>query len=388
MKVLYDYQAFELQKFGGISRYFYELLRRFGPGGGVAWSLPVRYSENEYLALLDGYAGQLMKAPDDYHNFLDGREFKGKWRLYRLRNALFPGRDLSRYNQRLSVGALQRGDFKVFHPTYYDAYFLRHLAGKPFVLTVHDLIHEKYPEYFAHSPANRHISRCKGELIRRAAKIIAISEHTKKDLLELYPVDERKIVTICHGAGEAAPPAPALDALPGRYLLYVGGRAMYKNFTLFIQSVVPLLQREPDLYVVCTGEAFREPELRLFEALRIREKLIHQPAYESVIGRLYRHAVAFVFPSLYEGFGLPVLEAFSYGCPVVLSRSSSLPEVGGPAAVYFDPQAPDDILDAVTRVVADNRLREALIQRGYEQLRQFSWNRTAAETLNVYQSLA
>jgi glycosyltransferase involved in cell wall biosynthesis len=162
---------------------------------------------------------------------------------------------------------------------------------------------------------------------------------------------------------------------------------MYKNFSFFLRAVLPLLHQEKDLFVVCTGESFRESEIRLFGELGIRERLVHQRAHEAVISQLYSRAAAFVFPSLYEGFGLPVLEAFTHGCPAVLSHASSLPEVGGAAAVYFDPHDLDAILDAVTRVVTDHRLREELIGKGYQQLQQFSWQTTADQTAEVYQSL-
>ncbi len=391
MKVLYDYQAFELQKFGGISRYFCELFQRFAGSESVAWELPIRYSENQYLAMLPRYAGNVMPVPDSYRDFLEGLDFKGKWRLYNLRNRLFPWTDGASYNQRLSAGALQKGDFAVFHPTYYDDYFLRYLGKRPFVLTVHDLIHEKYPAYYAHSALNVRITRCKRTLVERAAAIIAVSENTKKDVIDFYGVDEKKIVTIYHGAPEAVQSFPAVSprpALPNRYLLYVGGRSLYKNFNFFIQAVQPLLEREKDLCIVCTGEAFSAEESKLFGALRIAGRIIHCPADEATLAQLYRHALAFVFPSLYEGFGLPVLEAFSLGCPAVLSRSSSLPEVGGEAAVYFDPHDAAAMREAVAGVIAGHRLRAELIEKGYRQLRQFSWQSTAAQTLKVYESLA
>ncbi|RYF70976.1 MAG: glycosyltransferase family 1 protein, partial [Cytophagaceae bacterium] len=177
--------------------------------------------------------------------------------------------------------------------------------------------------------------------------------------------------------------------LEAPYLLYVGKRGLYKNFDGFFRAIQPVLHRHPDLHLICAGGgAFNQAEQALFYASGLANRVHYRPANDTSLIALYRHARAFVFPSLNEGFGIPVLEAYSSGCPVVLSNRSSLPEVGGDAALYFDPEDDDSIADAVERVLTDNALHAALSQKGTERLRNFSCDKTAQQTLEVYKSLS
>lgn len=168
----------------------------------------------------------------------------------------------------------------------------------------------------------------------------------------------------------------------------MGKRELYKNFTGFFRAIQPLLHRHPDLHLVCAGGgAFSADEQSLFQASGLGHRVQYQPINDGILYGLYQHAQAFVFPSLNEGFGIPVLEAFGAGCPVVLSERSSLPEVAGEAAVYFDPENDESIADAIERVVTSESLRDQLRQSGRERLTLFSLDKTARQTFDVYKQL-
>jgi glycosyltransferase involved in cell wall biosynthesis len=254
------------------------------------------------------------------------------------------------------------------------------------------MIHELFPEMF--SSADR-TSYWKRELVLKAARIIAISNSTRDDLVRYYGIAEEKVAVTHLGPprfpdGERSGSSPA-----GKYILYVGNRdkpfplkERYKNFDFFVESLLPLFREQQDLRLVCAGGGtFNSQERRLFAERGIGGKVLYDPASGGVPADLYRKATLFVLPSLYEGFGLPVLEAFSCGCPVAVSRTSALPEVAGDAALYFDPRNADSIREAVRRVFEDGALREHLRSEGFKQMRNFSWRKTAEETKAVYESV-
>jgi glycosyltransferase involved in cell wall biosynthesis len=167
----------------------------------------------------------------------------------------------------------------------------------------------------------------------------------------------------------------------------VGGRGIYKNFYPFLKAILPLFQIDKDLYIVCTGDKFSKDESLILDSYQISNRVIHIAAHDELLSVLYSKAIAFVFPSLYEGFGLPVLESFSCGCPVVLSNTSSLPEVGGDAVLYFDPLDASLMLEVVAEIVTNESLRKELTIKGYEQLKKFSWDTMANQTLALYKKV-
>lgn len=371
MKVLFDSQIFSAQQYGGISRYFCMLMGQLD-GKGVESHLPAMYTSNVYLHDLAARNPKMFRHTN-IRNLYVSRIFQ-RYAYYR--------------NGKENVRALSRGDFDVFHPTYYNPYFLAHLGCRPFVLTVYDMIHEIFPEYF---PRDDSVAAWKQQLLDHASRVIAISANTKKDLLKFYDVDEKKIEVIYLGNSllNAGQSVPSTDRhLLEKYLLYVGDRSPYKNFSLFAESVAPLLKTDPGLRLVCVGGGpFSDPEQVFFRHHGIGGKVEYRQANDAELASLYRGARAFVYPSLYEGFGIPVLEAFSCDCPTVLSNTSSLPEIAGDAAVYFDPKEAVSIRDAVSRVIYDEVLREKMIAVGRERLARFSWEKCADETASVYGSL-
>lgn len=391
MKILFDHQIFEFQQFGGISRYFFELIAHLNSDKDVEWELPVSYTDNEYLRSVPAFSNRILpkgEKIDHYKKFLWGTDFRGKGMLYRIKKKVvpepLPDRE-SEINKLNTIEKLKEGNFDVFHPTYYDDYFLEHVEKKPFVLTVYDLIHQIFPEFGLYEKMDKN-----KDLLQKASKIIAISESTKSDLINIFNIDERKIV-VTHLASSLRVNGAEVgedfkNKVPFRYLLFVGGREGYKNFMFFAQ-VVAALTEEKDLCVVCTGSPFNEKEQYLFNKTGITKRMYHTYVDDRELSYLYRNAAAFVFPSMYEGFGLPVLEAFSCGCPVLVSNTSSLTEVGEDAVIYFDPKNPASMIRAIKQILTNKELRIQNISKGYEQVKKFSWQKTADETKNVYREI-
>lgn len=383
MRILYDHQIFDMQRFGGISRYFCSLIRHLQDATDVALSLPVRFSDNRHLS----EAGvSVTSATRDFDAFLLGASFRGKWRLYQLLNLLSPLRDPARANRLGQIRSLKRGEFDVFHPTYYDGYFLRSLGPRPFVVTVYDMIHERFPQLFHKKDRT---AAQKLELVNRAAHVICISEATRRDLIDILGTPASKISVVHLGppAGVNLPRKP-LAQLPGDYFLYVGTRWPYKNFPFLLEAVRPLLLGRDRLRLVCVGRPFDEHETGLLQRHGLLSRVEANQVPEDQLADLYRGAVCHIIPSLYEGFGLTVLEAFAYDCPVACSNSGSLPEVAGDAASYFDPTDLRDARRAIERIVEDSKFAAALRLAGRRRTEQFSWLATAQATLEVYRRVA
>ena len=258
------------------------------------------------------------------------------------------------------------------------------------MVTVYDMIHERFPQYFKSGDQTQ---MWKKHLIENAGAVIAISENTRQDIVKFTGADPDRIHVIYlgnpfeHGSAQIDTcPAPPVFEKP--YLLFVGGRPAYKNFDLFIESVAGMLRDHEELHVVCAGWLpFSSREKNVFEDLNIFHKVHHIKINDTILKNLYQNARAFVFPSLYEGFGLPVLEAFSCNCPAILSNTSSLPEIGGDGAAYFDPNDQESIRSTVEQVLYNERYRQDLIQKGSERLKLFSWEKTAVLTKKVYTGL-
>ena len=359
IRVLMDHQTFEKQRFGGISRYFYELASRMK---NVETVIPLRFSVNQYLAG-SGLA--------DFH-------IPPVW-FYKMMKAHF-----KRFNLRHVQKVLETTDFDVFHPTYYDPYFLPLMGNRNFVLTIHDMTHERFPQYF--SPRDK-TPEHKRLLAERATRIIAISENTKRDIVDLLHVNPEKIDVIYHG--HDAPTVPLQDhktlGLPEKYLLYVGERRGYKNFGSTLKAFCQIRQTHPEIHLVLTGKKLSKNERNDMKTLGV-SAFVHcfSDVNDHRLAQLYRHAVAFVYPSYYEGFGIPILEAWAQKCPVALAKASCFPEVAEDAAVYFEPENVEEQAEVLLQLIENKELTEKLISRGVERLQLFSWENTARLTEETY----
>lgn len=360
MELLVDDQIFSMQKFGGISRYFVEILNRMPSDINVRNTTLL--SDNFFLRHDAAKAGQSFHLPDIFK----------KRKIYERLNGWSRER------------TLRRSDFDVFHPTYFDPYFLGSLK-RPYVITVHDMIYERFPHLF---DKNDPTIEQKRATITRADKIIAISEYTKMDVMDIYGIPEDRIEVIYHGHSMRVDEAQPMTGLPSDYVLYVGQRYHYKNFGRFLEAFSRLHKLHPEISLVCTGRGFSRQELSEIARLGLHSAVQSRFVTDNQLAYLYKQALCFVFPSLYEGFGIPILESFAMGCPVLLSDASCFPEVAGDAALYFDPNDADAMVASMLKVVEDSALRDSMAKKGYDRLGLFSWEKTAEETAALYRTLA
>jgi len=369
MKIILDPQTYNEQKFGGISRYYTEIYLALKQNKAVQIECPIVYSENLHLKEYGLFR--------NFRNAVAGSKLFSRSKRRKISEAF------KKQNIRKTKQVLEKQDFDLFVPTYYSPYFLESLGEKPFVLTVYDMIHEVLPQYFGFDETT--VSN-KKLLMEKATRIIAISESTKSDILRFYPhIDASKIDIVYLSQSIKTGTAVKLD-LPEKYILFVGNRTIYKNFTFFIESVAPLLGEDPDLFVVCAGgNGFEPEEKERLAKLGISGQVLQQNFEDHELAAYYSNAKCFVFPSEYEGFGIPVLESMACHCPVVLAHHSSFPEVAGDAGVYFELNNKNDLREKVAQLLQNEGLRKEFIHKGMEQSKKFSWQKTAAACLKVYQ---
>jgi glycosyltransferase involved in cell wall biosynthesis len=353
IRVRFDDQIVMHQRRGGVSRYFVELVREFRDDRrlGVRVEVNWRRSRNAH-AIAAGF----------------GRPTSTTTRVV---NAL---------SRRLRAVRPSRPD--VYHPTYYYPARLPTEPGPPMVVTVVDMIPELMPELFL--KGNPHLA--KHDYVRRASAIVCISESTRRDLLRIYGPIHALIEVIPLGVSPGFRPGQTHDRpLPDDYILYLGSRAPYKDFGVAAEALAAIRSARPGVsLVVVGGGQFTKAEQANLERLSIEGQVHRVDATDAELPALFGAAKAFVFPSRYEGFGLPTLEAMACGTPAVLANSSSHPEAGGDAALYFEPGDASALAAQVLRLLGDADLRAALVTKGLERAAGFTWRRTAARTREVY----
>lgn len=278
---------------------------------------------------------------------------------------------------------------------HFPHYSVPYVVPKRTVVTVHDLTHFKFPEYFGRLKVE-FARLAMANVVSKAKRIITVSRATANDLEELFPKAKGKIRVVHNGVSAFwRPLAPAelagLEEIAGtaKYFLYVGNRKPHKNLARLLSAYSRLEKEEKTIGLVIAGASFSADDevTRLKRRLGLRNLVEIQDASDETLRKLYNGALALTMPSLYEGFGLPVLEAMACGTPVITSNVSSLPEVAGEAALYVDPYGADSIYGAMARLLNDHRLREELARKGLERARQFTWEDTARKTLAVYREV-
>lgn len=286
----------------------------------------------------------------------------------------------------------------IYHSTYY---LMPYRPGAPTILTIYDLIAMLHPQTV--SARARLLFRLTTRLaLRTAQQVITISEATRQDLLRHFPIPAERVTAIPLAADPRFQPQPGevIEAtrrkynLPEHYLFYLGINKPHKNLLRLIKayarlSPVPGPQSPvpPLLIAGAWDDRYPETKERVSE-LNLGERVrFLGPVDDADLPALYSGCEIFVFPSLYEGFGLPVLEAMACGAPVMCSNASSLPEVAGDAALLFDPLDVESIAAALRRAIEDGNLRRSLAERSLAQAVNFSWARTAEETLAIYREL-
>ncbi|MCD7924869.1 MAG: glycosyltransferase family 4 protein [Bacteroides sp.] len=281
---------------------------------------------------------------------------------------------------------MNSGDYDIFHPTFLDTYFLPYkMKNRPLVVTIHDLITAKYPQYFKCTQLE-----AQKKLTDAATHIIAVSENTKKDIIEILNVPSSRVSVIYHGT-------PELDKsyllglgrpIGFEYFLYVGNRLRYKNFQYLLEQSSKILL-DSGIKLVCTGYPFTPNEIDMIKRVGLEGSVVHRFASTNELFSLYKYAKAFIYPSSYEGFGMPILESFICGCPVILNKASCFPEIAGDAALYFDVNENNESLSCVLERFINLSVSQLslLVNRGYERARKFTWEKSASELANIYQSI-
>ena len=253
------------------------------------------------------------------------------------------------------------------------------------MLTIHDMIPELYPQFFAKDDPQIVMKR---KLAPLASAIIAVSEHTKQDIIRILNVPEEKIFVVYHGCSFPKGEEGVNYDFP--FILFVGQRGLYKNFLTFVKAIVPTLRRHEALHVVCTGSPFNEEEQTVISGYGLQERFHASLVKDDIeLYAFYHHAQCFVYPSEYEGFGIPILEAYQAECPVLLNHASCFPEIAGDAAIYFkmDKEGSDlaDKLESLLSMTSAER--QSLIERQTSRLGRYSWDNSAKQLAAIYETV-
>ena len=379
MKVLYDHQTFQMQYFGGVSKSFCELISHLPEE--IKVEICIVQSNNVHLRE-SGLVPDLKSVSMDHKIW--NKKHPGKLMdvLYLAANRLLPLNTADSLNRRATFNALKNQDFDVFHPTYYKPEVLKFVGKKPLVMTIHDMMPELFPQYYSQKGIDVAGKRLMAE---KAAHIVAVSQNTKEDAMRILGLPEEKITVIHHG-GPKMSEASGSPLVDGRYFLYVGQRTLYKRFIELLECFSSVAFRNDmlDVRLVCTGSPITLEEQQIISSLKLSDRIIHIRPSDSDMANLYANALAFVYPSAYEGFGMPILEAFAAGCPCLLNNASCFPEVAGDAAVYFK-----DNLDLKLVEVAswNQETRKNWQEKGYDCLSRYSWKKSAEKLAEVYKKV-
>lgn len=366
MKIYYDHQLFSLQDAGGAARYFFELVKHLQALKPVQLEVVLGLNSSIY---------PFAKLAND------------QTRISSIHSRMSPG--LYRYlaNECIGLpGDVLRGKVDIYHPTLYRS--SRIVRRRRMVVTHHDCTHERYPSLFRNA---RVVIENKRRLYRAADAIICVSESSRTDLICYHDVDPLKTHVIHHGFTpfESEIKSGRDRLRPTRpYILFVGNRGTYKNFLTLLEAFQRTgLFAAYDLLAVGGGKFTDAENARLAELKLSQQVRLVPRATEQTLAEAYRHAAVFVYPSLYEGFGFPPLEAMSLGCPVIASDTSSLPEICGTAAIYFNPEDAAELGRKLISVLTSQPSADAMRERGYSQTKLYDWHLAAARTLGVYEEV-
>ncbi len=360
MRVLIDDQAFVRHGRSGITRYFTELIREFRSDGALNTTAvtPYRYVANAHISDM---------APDRY-----------------IRVPLPPPARAPAFR---ALNRRTRRDWRVgvdvVHHTLYEPDALERHAGTPRVCTVYDFILELFDDLF---PDAGPLIAQKQPYLERCDGLLCISQTTYRDLRRLHPELDKPIEVTPLGVAEAFfhPHDRPVRGVPESYVLHVGNRHKHKNAALLFGAFAQVAPAYPELKLVLCGNPLQAAERARLAELGILERTHCLRVSDEDLPAVYHRAAAFVFPSRYEGYGLPVAEALAAGCPVLAADTPAVTEVADGAGLIFGPDDEDALADGLTRVLGDRVLRERLITAGRLRARALSWSRTAAATAGAY----
>ena len=369
LHLIIDGLIFQLQKVGGVSRIFTEILPRM-----------CEFDNSLEISII---TTKTLQQPLPAHKNI--RQHK----LFPIDNYLKPAwlwRELDLRSKFIKWN-IGKGSKAIWHSTYFTR--INGWKGKE-VVTVHDLIYELYPEYYKKFKDER-MRAIRQECILSADAVICVSHSTQKDVVEFYNLDIKKTHVVPNAYNPIFKQRYEYQSSTIRpknkpFLLYVGVREIYKNFTTILQGY-SLWKYRNEVDIVVVGKDWSVEEKRNLDKLNLLNSVhLISNISDDYLVELYNCALAFVFPSLYEGFGIPLLEAMACGCPIVASRIPTSIEVAGEVPFYFDPTDIDSLLSALDDVYQQDNVSQK-VSAGLEHIKKYSWDKTAQETIAVYQNL-
>ncbi|MDD5704297.1 MAG: glycosyltransferase family 1 protein [Kiritimatiellae bacterium] len=347
-----------MYRHGGVSRYYTEMIKR----------LPDQLPVELFMGL---------------HMNRYGLEHE-RSRMARFRG--WPRPDV-RFTHRLALlasnllfeGFARNTAADIYHATSYTTH-LRRFRGRR-VYTFYDMTAQQLPQFFPHRQSDL---RAKRQSAAAAAGLICISEATRRDVIEILGVPEA-LTEVIHLANSLTVSPDALNPEPEPYVLFVGMRQTYKNFTTVLEAWAESAMLRRSCRLVCFGQPPTPAEQERIAASGLTDRVRFVSGDDARLATYYAHATVFVYPSRAEGFGIPLLEAMHYGCPVVASRIPCFEEVVGDAVAYFNPLNASELAVVLCDLLANSRQREALARAGRFCEQRYSWGRVANETIAYYQ---
>jgi glycosyltransferase involved in cell wall biosynthesis len=361
MKIAYNYKIFWNQRYGGISRYFINIFNQLETNNHL-FRVFAPFFKNEYL------------------NDFSRKNIEGS---FTKDNIPFTSNLLKMYNEIICLKKIESWKPDLVHYTYY---YNKLKKKRSTVITVYDLIHEKIAN------KDNKIIRPKKNMIEISDHIICISESTKKDLQKFYNVDDKKISIIYLGVNHLI--KTKYENFPkflkeDPYLLYIGSREKYKNFDFFIKSFSKSKKLMENFNIILFGGgSITKQEKQILRSLKVDENKIKQVnGGDDMLINLYQNAKAFVFPSLYEGFGLPILESIRNKCPVICSDIPVFREVAGDLVNFFNPENCESLINSIESVVFSDNVNENSIKDSKKITEQYNWEKCSKKTFEVYKKI-
>ena len=362
MRVIYDYAAFVMQARGGVSRVLYELFCHVAKTPGIECRLFAGFHKNRYLR----------DAPPEVKKNIVG------WYLPQW---LVKQRIFMPINRWLFQYYAKRFNPEICHYTYFDTPEVP--EGCKVVVTMHDMIHELFPKMFS---ADDPQQGWKKNAVACADGIICVSENTKQDLEHFINLAGKKVAVIHHGNSLASVVPGNVDGF-APFILYVGTRSVeYKNFNLVLLALAGYTAETP-MHLVCFGGgAFTAAESEQIEKAGLAGHVHQMGGSDALLAGYYAAAQALIYPSKYEGFGLPPIEAMGFGCPVISSNAPPMPEIVGDAGLYFDPDNAENLGEQI-QSIANETKRMEMVKKGKDRSKIFSWSRMVDDAIKFYRDL-
>ena len=361
MKISFSSTIFSKEKMGGISRYFVFLIKKL--------------IENEIDIKVVSFLHK-----NKFLRILPKKYFSGFY---------LPNFPTFKYIEKINIDKFNSYNkfhsIDIIHDTYYTPGIQKSLGIKK-VITVHDLIHEKFKDYYRNS---KDLIRLKKKSFDDCDYFICVSNNTKKDLIEFYDIDPYKISVINHGVDHLiADDLKSNLFLEFPFLLYVGSRQRYKNFVFFLKAFAKSEKIKREFKVVCFGGgAFNNDEKSLMKDLSITHNVLQINGNDNLLIDYYSQANATVIPSIYEGFGFPLLEAMRFNCPIFCSDIEVFKEICGQNAFFFNPNDEDDLIHKLETVLLDSSKLKNFCSKNLVRSTNFTWDKTCLETLDIYKKI-